>query len=308
MKTTIILITVLTALTACGHGGQDEGQPLPEPPTVNTSTDTSAGGLIVPNADACTCVGETGTPGADGADGTSCGVTPTDAGAVINCTDGTSAEVLNGAPGAPGANGAVGSPGSSCSVEQADAGAIVSCTDGTSAVLFNGAPGADSTVPGPMGPQGERGPAGPAGADSTVPGPQGERGEVGPAGPPGADSTVPGPAGPQGERGEQGLPGTFDVSRIYHLTSANTLAYPGSASGTTSLSVSCLDGDVLLSGGCSAWTQPTTYLVPSMTLVTSVGTNPYGAGSLWFCKWDYHWGDVRVEVDLEAVAFCLNVD
>jgi hypothetical protein len=71
-----------------------------------------------------------------------------------------------------------------------------------------GPAGADSTVPGPEGPQG------PAGADSTVPGPQGPQGEPGadstvpgpegPEGPPGADSTVPGPKGETGDTGATG--------------------------------------------------------------------------------------------------------
>lgn len=57
-----------------------------------------------------------------------------------------------------------------------------------------GEPGADSTVPGPQGPEGPQGEAGPAGADSTVPGPQGEQGPEGPQGPAGIDGVSPDPS------------------------------------------------------------------------------------------------------------------
>lgn len=276
MKTTIILITVLTALTACSTDrGSEDSEALPPPPSptdLTTSTETGTG--LTPTADeGCTCVGETGAPGTDGVDGTSCGVTPTDTGAVISCTDGTAAEVLNGATGAPGADG-VGSPGSSCSVEQAADGALVSCTDGTSAMVLNGAPGAASTVPGPMGPastvpgpQGERGPAGPAGADSTVPGPKGDKGD------PGAASTVPGPAGPAG------APGMLEPSKLYLVEEVQQFQGVGNVHG---LFAWCDEGDVALSGGCGGDVGTS----PSLQLRQSRYNDADGElPSAWTCSW-----------------------
>ena len=94
----------------------------------------------------------------------------------------------------------------------------VEFSDGDSFVVdfAYGIHGADSSIPGPKGDQGDRGPAGPQGADSSVPGPKGDQGDRGPAGPQGDASTVPGPkgdkgdvgpAGPQGQRGPTGLQG-----------------------------------------------------------------------------------------------------
>lgn len=279
---TILVLTALIAPTACSTDrGSEDSEALPPPPSLTgltTSTETGTG--LTPTADGCTCVGEPGAPGANGADGNSCSVAPTASGAVISCTDGTAATVLNGAPGAPGADGAVGSPGSSCSVEQADAGAIVSCTDGTSAVLFNGAPGAAgsmgpagpaSTVPGP---QGERGPAGPAGADSTVPGP---RGEAGPMGPAGADSTVPGPMGPAG---------MLDPSKLYLVEDVTTNT---PAVLKFSMNVSCDPGDVALSGGCSGGAGGAALATLRVSVATS---STDGLPDGWYCLWQDQDNDV----------------
>jgi hypothetical protein len=291
MKKTIIVLTALIALTACSTDrGSEDREALPPPPSItDLTTSTETGGELTPTADGCTCVGEPGTPGTDGADGSSCTTAPTATGVVISCTDGTSAEVLNGAPGAPGASGAVGSPGSSCSVEQADAGATVSCTDGTSAVVFNGAPGPmgpagpASTVPGP---QGERGPAGPAGADSTVPGPRGERGEVGPA------STVPGPAGPAG------APGSVDASKLYLVQEHFQFYGDGEDAG---LGVACDEGDVALSGGCSgSATGGGFHLRTSEGRSLVVGALP----DYWACTWYITTG---YRVNAMASVLCLDL-
>jgi hypothetical protein len=67
------------------------------------------------------------------------------------------------------------------------------------------------SMQGPMGPQGNPGPAGPQG----LTGPQGRPGTVGPKGPSGpagpqgptGSQGLPGPAGPQGPTGSQGVPG-----------------------------------------------------------------------------------------------------
>lgn len=63
-----------------------------------------------------------------------------------------------------------------------------------------GSPGPESTVPGPAGAPGVDGAAGQPGADSTVPGPQGPQGEKGDPGEPGATGPQgePGPACPAG--------------------------------------------------------------------------------------------------------------
>ncbi|NYF13624.1 hypothetical protein HDC34_001918 [Pseudoclavibacter sp. JAI123] len=82
-----------------------------------------------------------------------------------------------------------------------------------------GLPGRDG-ADGARGPQGTPGERGLPGADSVVPGPQGERGPVGPAstvaGPVGPASTVPGPEGPRGLQGIQGPAGTSSVAVSEH--------------------------------------------------------------------------------------------
>lgn len=83
-------------------------------------------------------------------------------------------------------------------------------TGATGAQGLPGFPGADSTVPGPVGPQGSPGDTGPRGLTGDT-GATGETGAPGPAGPTGADSTVPGPTGPAGEPGVAGAPGASGV-------------------------------------------------------------------------------------------------
>ncbi|WP_213654245.1 DUF4183 domain-containing protein [Paenibacillus vini] len=89
-------------------------------------------------------------------------------------------------------------------------------------------------MPGPVGPQGERGAPGPEGSQGPqgLQGPQGERGERGLQGPEGTqgpqgEQGVSGPEGPQGPQGEQGIqgprgpqgpPGSSDITivpRVY---------------------------------------------------------------------------------------------
>lgn len=159
MKALIAIISVISLLsiTACGTG-EGEYEQLPPMTSIGGGTglqpqDNGTGGA------ACVC--PPGEPGLDGTDGSSCSTAPTETGALMYCTDGTSVELHHGADGAVGATGPQGEPGES--------------------------------IVGPAGPAGERGEPGPAGADGQSivgpAGPQGERGEVGPAGP-------TGPAGP----------------------------------------------------------------------------------------------------------------
>ena len=100
-----------------------------------------------------------GAPGADGepgADGTSCSATQGTGSATVNCTDGTTATVFDGAPGAPGSDGTDGADGSSCTVVDGDGFATINCEDGATATVNDG----------PEGPQGAQGPPGPAGVSA----------------------------------------------------------------------------------------------------------------------------------------------
>lgn len=91
-----------------------------------------------------------GTPGAPGKDGSSCSTQQLSNGALISCTDGTSAIAFNGVDGSNGSNGTNGtngtngSNGSSCSVSAVSNGALVSCTNGSSAVILNGTNGTNA--------------------------------------------------------------------------------------------------------------------------------------------------------------------
>ena len=132
------------------------------------NTDGSEGQILVTNGQ-----GELfwATPATLGADGSSCSVTQADSGAMLTCTDGTSASLLNGndgldgaqglqgpigLPGATGPQGPAGpqglagergSPGLSCSVSQVANTAEIQCGDGSSAILA----GAGTTVVLPSG-------------------------------------------------------------------------------------------------------------------------------------------------------------
>ncbi len=77
--------------------------------------------------------------GKDGKDGSSCSAQQLTNGALITCTDGTSAIAFNGVDGTNGSNG---TNGSSCSVTPTMTGAVVSCTNGSSAIILNGVDGA----------------------------------------------------------------------------------------------------------------------------------------------------------------------
>src|SRR5690554_122183 len=69
---------------------------------------------------------------------------------------------------------------------------------------------------GPQGPQGDPGPAGPAGAQ----GPQGDPGPAGPAGPQGPQGD-PGPAGPAGPQGPPGQDGSNILASVLGTTDVN---------------------------------------------------------------------------------------
>lgn len=97
---------------------------------------------------------------------------------------------------------------------------------------------------GPQGPAGPTGPAGPAG-------PQGEQGPQGVPGPQG-EAGPQGEPGPQGEAGPSGFTGKSE-RRIAHSLRAGT---------TSSLTVYCFTGQVLLSGGYEL-TEPTMHVLQS---------------------------------------------
>lgn len=119
-----------------------------------------------------------GMRGRPGEDGSSCSVAQVPDGAIISCTDGTSAVVLNGTTGTAGIDGQPGEPGvagTSCTVNQTSSGAIVSCADGTVAVLENGQDGSNGSD-GHNGSDGQNGNDGEDGED-------GNDGATGPQGP-----------------------------------------------------------------------------------------------------------------------------
>lgn len=100
-------------------------------------------------------VGPVGPQGPAGVNGQPCTVTEESGGALITCSDGTTAFIANGSSGATGAQGPPGDPGSqgpagnngtSCSVSQQSQGALITCTDGTSALILNGTNGQNGTV------------------------------------------------------------------------------------------------------------------------------------------------------------------
>lgn len=135
--------------------------------------------LILVENFAETLRGPQGPPGSNGEDGTDCTVVQGNGFALINCSDGTSAQVFNGTNGVNGQNGQDGqdaapedvaaelvgdvnfiddialtlvvefqedlrgADGSSCSVTDNGDGALVNCGDGTSAQLTDGQDGAN---------------------------------------------------------------------------------------------------------------------------------------------------------------------
>ena len=96
--------------------------------------------------------GKDGQDGAPGADGSSCSATDLAGGALVSCTDGTTATVSDGAPGIPGAAGADGRNGENC---------YDGIVGGTSVEDCIGPPG-------PKGDKGDRGEPGPAGTLTNV--------------------------------------------------------------------------------------------------------------------------------------------
>ena len=93
--------------------------------------------------------------------------------------------------------------------------------------------------PGPQGPPGATGSAGPQGI-------QGIQGETGPAGEDGSDGAQ-GLRGFNGTNGEQGPPGPANISSKTYFK--NTTSFNVNPGGTSSISLTCDDGDTLLSGG-----------------------------------------------------------
>lgn len=84
--------------------------------------------------------GPAGEPGTPGSDGSSCSVERREAGALLSCSDGSSAFVYDGAPGRDGESGA------GCEVEQVESCLVVSCSDASIAEVCSGVagePGAD---------------------------------------------------------------------------------------------------------------------------------------------------------------------
>ena len=71
----------------------------------------------------------------EGKNGSSCSAEQVETGAVINCTDGSSAVINNGITPTSPENGI---DGSSCTTEQLDTGILVTCEDGTSSVITKG--------------------------------------------------------------------------------------------------------------------------------------------------------------------------
>jgi hypothetical protein len=113
--------------------------------------------------------------------------------------------------------------------------------EGPTGPSVTGPTGADSTVPGPMGPQGDQGPTGAQG-DIGPTGPQGDIGPTGPQGdqgPTGAQGIegIQGDIGPTGPQGDQGPTGAgIDLSSVVSISNSTVSTNPG-------------DGALVVTGG-----------------------------------------------------------
>lgn len=90
-------------------------------------------------------VGATGAQGIQGEAGTSCSVVAQPTGAIIQCTDGSSASISDGSVGAQGATGPQGAAGEDampCTTTAFVGGVNILCPDGTSTNVYNGTAGA----------------------------------------------------------------------------------------------------------------------------------------------------------------------
>ncbi len=98
-----------------------------------------------------------------GQDGNSCSFSKEVDRTIVNCTDGSSTVIMDGAKGSSGLDGEDGQDStSSCSVTKVLNVTTVSCTNGTTATVVDGQDGDDSTIPGPSGHPGPIGSTGPS--------------------------------------------------------------------------------------------------------------------------------------------------
>jgi hypothetical protein len=165
---------------------------------------------------------------------------------------------VNGAPGERGTDGLAGAPGASITGPQGIPGASTTGAKGDP-----GPPGADSTVAGPIGPQGVPGDRGIPGTDCTGAPPlqisrqcPGAKGDTGPAGPKGDPclSTDPacvgqkgdkGDKGDTGEQGPKGDPGS--LQQTFQISTGEVTIQAGEDA--RNITATCPDGSFVVGGG-----------------------------------------------------------
>lgn len=158
------------------------------------------------------------------------------------------AEGEPGTPGAPGEDGDPGEPG---------------MNGENGAMGAKGDPGDDGAA-GPQGPEGAQGPAGPEG-------PQGEQGPQG----------VPGPQGPAGPPGPSAA-GVVTFGSVYAVDATQNIG----ANANGDVTALCLDGDIVISGGCGYGANDAAMQVrfssPVMPIYPTPADTPGPRG--WICQ------------------------
>jgi hypothetical protein len=129
----------------------------------------------------------------------------------------------------------------------------------------NGWEDANPSLPGPTGPSGAQGTAGPQGST----GPSGAQGEIGPSGPSGVDG-VSGPTGPSGAQGEIGPSGVDGVSGPTGPSGAQGEIGPSGADGVSGPS------------GAKGDTGPTGPSGASNIIVSDTAPLDQAVGSVWY--------------------------
>lgn len=232
------------------------------------------------------CAGEAGTPSGLPYDDENVGAT----------SDGSS-NTSNSSTSKPGGEEDIVGAAAAALCEEQD----IICPEGP-----QGAPGAQGAVgpqgtPGTAGPAGLQGTAGPTGpAGSTGPqggrGPTGLTGERGPRGLNGTNGSN-GSDGADGTNGTDGKNGSFDVSALYAVGSGQT-----PPTGSFYTLARCDDGDVVLTGACTAAAAPNPSYLNSSNPHNYSGDAPDRPDS-WGCSWTVRSaGYVH-----SAIAYCIDL-
>lgn len=163
-----------------------------------------------------------------------------------------------------------------------------------------GEPGAkgDTGDDGAMGPQG---PAGPAGAK----GDKGNTGDTGPQGPAGqqglqgiqGQTGSQGPKGDKGDPGDDGQDGAIDPSTIYMVTASDAATPVGGVNVHLTVTASCDEGDVALTGTCFTNTDNAT-----LRRAGAVADGVTELPEAWSCRWMFSQGGLAGTANV----FCLD--